>query len=200
MFAKFERETDTRLNTVSGYGLGLTIVKQLVDAMNGVIEVESEPGEGTVFTVKIELPCVQTEEEKEKVKKDYSKKCNGMHLLVAEDNQLSREVMQELLSLHNISCDIAEDGASCVALFQQSDGEIYDAVLMDIQMPIMNGVEAARNIRNLNIANAKTVPIIAMTANASHEDIQSCLDAGMDKHLAKPVDVNKLLRTLAKLR
>ena len=193
MFKKFERETDTRLNSVSGYGLGLVIVKQIVDIMNGSINVQSKLGEGTSFTVEVELERAVSMK-KDKSQKNYKEKCNGMHLLIAEDNDLNREVIKELLNMNDITCDITADGTECINLFKNSDSEKYDAVLMDIQMPNMNGITAAKELRALDRADAKTVPIIAMTANALKSDIQSCIDAGMNKHLAKPIDVNKLMK------
>lgn len=199
MFVKFERETDTRLNSVSGYGLGLAIVKQIVELMDGTIDVQSKQGEGTTFTVAVDFQRAGFDG-KVKHKKDYKELCRGMRLLVAEDNELSREVMEELLSMNGISCDVVTNGIECIEKFKDSDSGMYDAILMDVQMPKMNGIDAAKHIRMMDKADAKRVPIVAMTANALSSDVQSCLDAGMNKHLAKPIDVNKLLRALAKLK
>lgn len=200
MFSKFERATDTRLNSVSGYGLGLSIVKQLVDLMGGYIDVESELGKGTTFTVKIELQRVENEKENEKIKRDYKEKCRGMRLLVAEDNELSREVIKELLAMNDIYCDVVFDGSKCIEMFENAKENTYDAILMDFQMPIMNGIDASKKIRSLDINSAKTIPIIAMTANALKTDVDNCLEAGMNKHLAKPIDFNKLIKVLAELK
>lgn len=199
MFFKFERETDSRLNPVGGYGLGLSIVKQLVDMMNGKIDVKSKLNEGTTFIVEIPLIQKDTEAKAKKHHDDYKDICNGMHLLVAEDNELSREVMKELLFINGISCDFANDGTECVEMFKKAGTQKYDALLMDVQMPNMTGIDASKAIRGLNTKHSTEIPIIAMTANALTTDIKSCFDAGMNQHLSKPVDINKLLKVLAKL-
>lgn len=198
MFNKFERGTDTRINKISGYGLGLTIVKQLLDLMGGTIEVQSQLGEGTSFCIRLEVPYVQqmvVQEQQPEL--DYAALCAGMHLLVAEDNELNREVITELLSMHGIKCECTEDGALCLERLRTAPEKTFDAVLMDLQMPVMNGIDATRQIRALPLGWAKNIPIIAMTANAMKDDIKRCLDAGMNYHLAKPVDMEQLLKTLA---
>lgn len=201
MFAKFEREMDTRINRVSGYGLGLAIVKQLVDLMGGTIQVQSKQGVGTTFRIELEVPYVEgefAEEAQEEI--DYVARCSGMHLLVAEDNELNREVVTELLAMRDITCDCVEDGALCLKQLQNVPEGTYDAVLMDMQMPNLNGVEATRQIRALPYTWAKTLPIFAMTANALSGDVQKCLNAGMNQHLSKPLDMDALLRFLAVTR
>ena len=115
----------------------------------------------------------------------------GMHLLVAEDNDLNYEVISKLLSMYQITCERAEDGIACIEKFEKSEPYAFDAILMDMQMPNMDGAEVVRNIRKLNRMDALTIPVIAMTANAFKEDIQKCMDAGMNEHLAKPVDIKK---------
>lgn len=201
MFTKFERETDTRINKVSGYGLGLSIVKQLVELMNGTISVQSKLGVGTVFCIKLEVPYVEEMVDDIKVQEvDYDTICSGMHLLVAEDNGLNREVITELLAMHHISCECTEDGKLCLERLRTAKEGTYDAILMDMQMPNMNGIEATKQIRSLPFAWAKTIPIIAMTANALKDDVQKCLDAGMNQHLSKPIDMKKLLKTLAEVK
>lgn len=198
MFNKFERATDTRVNTISGYGLGLSIVKQLVDLMHGTLEVQSQPEKGTTVFVKLDVPYTQNPSVKEPqtTEKDAAA-CVGMHLLVAEDNKLNREVITELLALYNITCDCAEDGSICLQRFSESDENHYDAILMDLQMPILDGIETTQQIRLL--PHGKNIPIIAMTANALTSDIQTCLDAGMNCHMSKPVDIKQLLKTLANI-
>lgn len=201
MFTKFERETDTRINKVSGYGLGLSIVKQLVELMNGSIDVKSKPGEGTTFCIKLEVPYVEGVVNKITMQEpDYEEMCCGMHLLVAEDNQLNREVITELLDMHHISCECVEDGRLCLERFRFAEEGSYDAILMDMQMPNMNGVEATKQIRALPFAWAQNIPIIAMTANALKDDVKKCLDAGMNRHLSKPIDMKKLLKALAEVK
>lgn len=198
MFGKFERSTDTRINKVSGYGLGLTIVKFLVDFMGGTMDVNSEVGEGTTFTISLDVPYVEGTVEAEPVKPmDYGALCSGLHLLVAEDNELNREVITELLGMYGITCDCVQDGSICVECFSHSVEGTYDAILMDLQMPVLNGIEATKQIRKLNLPWARKIPIVAMTANAMKEDMIKCLEAGMTRHLSKPVDMEQMLKTLA---
>lgn len=200
MYSSFTRETDTRINKIQGYGLGLSIVKQLTDCMNGKIDVDSRPGEGTTFRVAFTLPVCGHGEDTKQQAQTAAAVCRGMHLLVAEDNDLNYEVISELLQMHGIPCDRAENGSVCVEKFRAAAPGTYDAILMDMQMPVMNGIQATGILRNLAESEARTVPIIAMTANAFKEDVQRCLNAGMNAHLAKPVDMNKLLDTLAKVK
>lgn len=202
MFNEYERAVDTRINAVSGYGLGLSIVKRLVELMDGSIRVKSQLGEGTSFIVYLDVPYMADSmiEEKEPEKVDYAKVCEGMHLLVAEDNELNREVVTELLKMHGITCECTENGALCLKKIQEEPEGTFDAVLMDMQMPVMNGLEATRQIRSLPMLWAKNIPIIAMTANAMKADVQNCLDAGMNVHLSKPIDMDKMLEILARIR
>lgn len=198
MFNAFERATDTRINKVSGYGLGLTIVKQFIDIMGGSITAESEIGNGTTFVVKLETEYLDEEAlDTESSQEVDGNVCRGKHVLVAEDNELNREVITELLRMHDITCECAEDGKSCVERFEAAPEGTFDAIFMDLQMPTMNGIDATRNIRGLSIPWAKTIPIIAMTANAMKEDVKKCLDAGMNAHLSKPIDMKQVLKTLA---
>lgn len=200
MFAKFERETDTRVNQISGFGLGLSIVKQLVDLMGGTIQVRSRQGEGTAFTISVDVSYAQEETgESAQPQADHTAACAGLHLLVAEDNELNREVMTALLEMHGMTCDCVENGTLCLERLCTSPQGCYDAVLMDMQMPVMNGVEAAKQIRALPLPWAKTIPILAMTANAMQNDVHSCLTAGMNRHLAKPVDMVRLTDALWEL-
>lgn len=196
MFAKFERETDTRINQVSGYGLGLTIVKQLVDMMGGSIDVRSRRGEGTEFRIVLDAPYAPEHAPEVAAAEAVDLTCcAGMRLLVAEDNELNREVVTELLAMQGIHCDCVEDGALCLERFR-SQPQRYDAILMDMQMPNMDGVEATQLIRALPIARATEIPIIAMTANALGDDVRKCLSAGMDIHLSKPMDMARLISAL----
>ena len=203
MYAMFTRETDTRINQVQGYGLGLSIVKQLTDRMGGKIEVESTQGKGTTFCVTLEAPIVQAEAAAPQPAADTlsaQEACRGMHLLVAEDNDLNYEVVSTVLQMHGVSCERAEDGSVCIEKFKLAAPGTYDAILMDMQMPVMNGLQAASVLRGLDSAEAHTIPIIAMTANAFKEDVESCLNAGMNAHLAKPFEPEALFALLAPFR
>lgn len=203
MYSKFTRETDSRINKVPGYGLGLSIVKYLTDIMNGQIDVQSELGKGTTFTVTLKLPYLYENSKPSSdtmTLEDYSKICSGMNLLIAEDNDLNYEVIHELLKIHNITCEHAADGSICVEKIKSASPHTYDAILMDMQMPVMNGLYATTAIRNLDKTEAHSIPIIAMTANAFKEDIEKCLNAGMNKYLSKPVDIFKLLKVLSEFK
>ena len=123
-----------------------------------------------------------------------------MNLLIAEDNELNYEVISELLKMHGITCEHASDGSICVEMLKNSKKHTYDAILMDMQMPVMNGLYATTAIRNMNSSEAHTIPILALTANAFKEDIEKCLNAGMNKYLSKPVDIFKLLKVLSEFR
>lgn len=203
MYNRFTRAVDTRVNEVRGSGLGLAIVKELVDIMHGKIDVESELGKGTVFTVTVELPkCLETELPEKQMgthmtsEEDVMARCKGMHLLVAEDNDLNYEVISELLAMQGIICVRAENGVSCVEIYQKEKAGTFDAILMDMQMPVMNGVQAAELIREQE-QEKEHIKIIAVTANAFQEDIDKCRKAGMDAHLSKPIDMQKLCKLLA---
>lgn len=204
MYAMFTRETDTRINKVQGYGLGLSIVKQFTDMMGGKIEVESTQGAGSTFRVLLELPVAQSTVKPDAVPlqdrlAQDAQRCRGMRLLVAEDNDLNYEVVSAILAMYGVACERAEDGWVCVEKFKAQPGA-YDAILMDMQMPVMNGLQAASILRSLDSPEAHSVPIIAMTANAFKDDVEACLNAGMNVHLAKPLDAAKLLHTLAQSR
>lgn len=199
MFAEFVRGTDTRINKIQGSGLGLAIVKQLTDLMDGTVETKSQEKKGTEFLIKIPLQYVDKTQNQESssVKKTTFAELKGKRILIAEDYDLNFEITNELLRVQGVETVRAIHGEEAVEQFKKSDENEFDAILMDIQMPVMDGMEATRVIRSMHRADAKTIPIIAMTANAFAEDASDCLEAGMNAHLAKPVDVTLMLQTLS---
>lgn len=197
MFVKFERATDTRINNTSGFGLGLSITKQLVELMDGTMEVQSKVNVGTTVCIRLNVTYVeQSQQQQQNPRIPYAECCKGMHLLVAEDNELNREVITDLLAMCQVDCVCAKDGRECLELLQQAQPETYDAILMDMQMPNMNGLEATRAIRALATDWTKTIPILAMTANALKNDVEKCLQAGMNNHLSKPINMEQLMKML----
>lgn len=198
MYNTFSREVKTQVNSTQGTGLGLAIVKQMVDLMNGTIACDSKPGNGTTFTVTVDLAIVEKQQE-EPVEEIPLQDVQDMHLLVAEDNELNWEIIQELLQEQGITCDHAENGRQCVDMLSQAPAGTYQAILMDVHMPVMNGYEATKAIRSLADKSINNTIIIAMTADAFAEDVQACLACGMNGHVAKPVDINKLMGYLEKL-
>ena len=199
MYAEFVRGTDTRINKIQGSGLGLAIVKQLTDLMDGTVETKSQEKKGTEFLIKIPLQYVDKTQNQESssVKKTTFAELKGKRILIAEDYDLNFEITNELLRVQGVETVRAIHGEEVVEQFKKSDENEFDAILMDIQMPVMDGMEATRVIRSMHRADAKTIPIIAMTANAFAEDANDCLEAGMNAHLAKPVDVTLMLQTLS---
>ncbi len=195
MWETFSRATDTRINRIQGAGLGLSIVKDLIDKMNGTITVKSAINVGSTFTVVIPITPVDHIDEEDEEGEDFEEALS-MHILVAEDNDLNWEIANELLEINGISTERAEDGQKCLQMFTEAPAGTYDAILMDMQMPIMNGCEAAVSIRGSNHPEAKTIPIIAMTANAFADDVARCKEAGMNDHLSKPIDINKVVSTI----
>lgn len=204
MYSRFSRAVDTRVNKVRGSGLGLAIVKEIVDIMGGTIEVKSQEQKGSTFKVALELPYVSENhtlyEEKEILNEDDEIVLpkRRLRILIAEDNDLNYEIVEEQLKMYGIHCVRAVDGKDCVHKFVNSKQNPFDAILMDMQMPVMNGPEAAEIIRKLPCTMAEEIPIIALTANAYQEDIRKCIDAGMNTHLSKPIEIKKLLRTIMK--
>lgn len=200
LFEPFEREEAHGINKVHGTGLGLAICKNIVDMMNGTIEVETEEGVGSEFiiTVPLKLQLEPYDDGDEDRKQKCPKKSvEGKRILLAEDNELNREIVIELLSDTGIWIDVAEDGAQAVEKIVESSAETYDLIFMDIQMPNMDGYEATRRIRSLSDKKKAQIPIIAMTANAFVEDKARALACGMNHHISKPVNVEELKRTIA---
>lgn len=203
MFKPFSQEQNEVTGQYAGSGLGLSIVKSLVQLMDGSITVESELGVGTTFTLKLDFTLVSDEEAKKEkdsagIKKNYAtQKLAGRKILLAEDHPLNAEIAVKLLDKVGCTVTSVKNGEECINVFSKSDEGFFDAVLMDIRMPVMNGLDAAKEIRAMNRSDAKTVPIIAMTANAYEDDIKKSLDAGMNAHLAKPIDPSALYKALS---
>ena len=205
LFEPFTREEKSGTNRVQGTGLGMAITKSIVDLMGGTIHVESAPGKGSRFEVVLELPIdaeadkVQTAsalpEEDEAVSP-----LSGMKFLCAEDNAINAEILEMLLETKGASCTICSNGQEIVDAFASVKPGEYDMILMDVQMPVMDGLEATRRIRNGENPLGKTIPILAMTANAFLEDMQKSKEAGMDEHLSKPVDIAALEQTVKRFR
>ncbi len=196
IFEEFAREKTSTESKVPGVGLGLPIVKSLIDMMNGTIQVESKLNKGTKFTVELSfLTSLQVENVNERNTStlDFS----GKHILLVEDNELNAEIGIELLNTFKVIIDLAKNGEECIKILEKMPEGYYDLILMDIQMPIMDGYEATKIIRSFNNKNAQ-IPIIAMTANAFEEDKKHALQLGMNEHLAKPVDIEKLKDVLTK--
>ena len=206
IFEAFSRVEDSRTSAVAGTGLGLSIVKSYVDMAGGTIHVESEPGKGTEFILRIplEIQNIQTlpseemkkAEEKDDIQdKEESSMLGGLHVLLVEDNELNREIAQELLETMGAEVDCAENGKEAVDQFTASEPGRYDVVLMDLQMPVMDGLEASRQIRGSGRED-QNVPIFALSANDGEEDIRNIREAGMNGHLSKPFDVGKVYQFL----
>ena len=200
IFEPFERERTSTVSKVEGSGIGMGIVKKLVGLMGGTVEVESKIGVGSTFTVTI--PCRIASEDETQAKRETNpsdQKClRGTRILLTEDNDLNAEIATELLQEEGCTVDRAKDGVECVDMLEKAANGTYQLILMDIQMPVMNGYDAVRKIRGLDDPQKANIPIIAMTANAFTEDRQVALDAGMNDHIAKPINMNVLVPTLRK--
>ena len=200
IFEPFERERTSTVSKVEGSGIGMGIVKKLVGLMGGTVEVESKIGVGSTFTVTI--PCRIASQEETQAKRDTTssdkKSLLGVKILLTEDNDLNAEIAAELLQEEGCTVDRAKDGVECVDMLEKAANGTYQLILMDIQMPVMNGYDAAKKIRRMDDPQKAGVPIIAMTANAFSEDKQAALDAGMNDHVAKPINMNVLVPTIRK--
>ena len=200
IFEPFERERTSTVSKVEGSGIGMGIVKKLVGLMGGTVEVESKIGVGSTFTVTI--PCRIASQEETQAKRDTTssdkKSLSGTKILLAEDNDLNAEIAVELLQEEGCTVDRAKDGVECVDMLEKAVDGTYQLILMDIQMPVMNGYDAAKKIRRMDDLPKADIPIIAMTANAFSEDKQAALDAGMNDHVSKPINMNILVPTIQK--
>ena len=201
IFEEFSREHTSTETRVAGTGLGLPIVKSLVDRMGGTIEVESEEGKGTRFIMKFSFPVILENQVREKEKQnipDITEKLEGKRILLAEDNELNAEIAETVLEETGIKVKHVEDGIQCIEELKKMPEKYYDVILMDVQMPNMDGYTATQRIRDLDDSRAE-IPIIAMTANAYDEDRRKAQEAGMDGFLAKPLDVDEMMRLLAQI-
>ena len=204
IFDAFTRAESSMTNKIQGTGLGMAITKNLVEAMGGTIDVESELGQGSGFEVLIDLRIAEDRfvSSAEQAEKDEpaGNVLKGMRFLCAEDNELNAEILMELLKIEGAECTICENGKRVLEAFEQSAPGDYDMILMDVQMPVMNGYEATKAIRRSSHELAKTIPIIAMTANAFSEDIQHSLAAGMNAHVSKPIEMKVLEKTIRSIK
>ena len=201
IFEEFSREHTSTESKVTGTGLGLPIVKSLIDMMGGTIEVESQLGCGTKMTVVLPFELAsekQILEEKQKEKEKTSDSILGKRVLLAEDNELNAEIAMTVLKENGLKAERAANGKQCIEMLKKMPEDYYDMILMDIQMPEMDGYEATKLIRNLDDARAD-IPIVAMTANAFEEDRQKALESGMNAHVSKPVDMNMLFKVMAQI-
>ncbi len=200
IFEAFTRAENSTTNKVQGTGLGMAITKNIVELMGGTITVSSQVDKGSLFRVELELRILDEQDEKKKedeAAEDMEEiSLEGLHLLAAEDNEINAEILSELLNIEGVSCEIVENGKIAAERFADSEEGKFDAILMDVQMPVMNGYEATRAIRALKRDDAVQIPIIAMTANAFAEDVKEALNAGMNAHVAKPIDMKLLKKTL----
>ncbi len=207
MFEPFAREHDDSGRTPKGSGLGLSIARQLIELMGGTIGVKSEEGKGTEMTVSILFPVGETAAEESSGKEseethggeDIAGSLKGTRVLLVEDNDLNREIAQTLLEESGIIVECAENGKIACDMFSAHTEKYYDVILMDVMMPVMDGIEATKTIRSSNNPNAQSVIIVAMTANAFEDDVRRTREAGMDDHLSKPIRINEVLKTLNRL-
>jgi len=203
LFDAFSQEDTATTTRYGGSGLGMAITKSIVEMMGGEIRVESEKGRGTTFFVSVRMGRVTEADAEEMLQKDLPSEegpaLEGLHILIVEDQEMNAEVLADLLELEGMTSEWAENGQIGVDLFVQSEEDHFDAILMDMRMPVMDGITATKEIRLLSRPDAARIPIIALTANAFEEDVRLCLQAGMNEHLSKPVDIDKLKQTLGRL-
>ena len=202
IFQPFTQEDDTTTNRYGGSGLGMAITGSLIDMMGGTVDVKSKKGEGTTFTIRMGFGPVDpaaAASQRGDAAEDADITLEGRRILFAEDVEINAEILADILGLEGAEAERAENGKVALEKFGASEPGYYDAILMDMRMPVMDGLEATRAIRALDRADAKTVPVIALTANAFYADTQKCLEAGMDAHLSKPVDPEMLTKTLARI-
>jgi len=204
IFDAFTRAENSLTSKIQGTGLGMAITKNLVDSMGGTIDVESEPGQGSCFEIFMDLKIAEERSVSPVSQAETDEQdgniLQGMRFLCAEDNEINAEILTELLKIEGAECTICENGEEILKTFEQSAPGDYDMILMDVQMPVINGYEATKAIRRSSHELAKTIPIIAMTANAFSEDIQHSLTAGMNAHVSKPVEMKVLEKTIRSIK
>ncbi len=204
IFDPFTRAESSMTNKIQGTGLGMAITRNLVKAMGGTIDLESELGQGSCFEVLIDMRIAEERTialtAQEEIDEQDDNILQGMRFLCAEDNELNAEILMELLKIEGAECIICENGERVLETFEQSAPGDYDMILMDVQMPVMNGYEATKAIRRSSHELAMTIPIIAMTANAFSEDIQHSLAAGMNAHVSKPIEIKVLEKTIRSIK
>ena len=202
IFDPFAQERSDARSVYNGTGLGMAIVKNLVDKMNGTIEVKSEEGVGSTFviTLPFRLATEQSQEQQQQEREEIVESASiaGCRLLLVEDNELNVEIAEMLLEDQGAQVMVVADGQQAVDRFVSEPPGTFDVILMDVMMPVMDGLTATRRIRELDREDAKTMPIIAMTANAYDEDVKQCLDAGMNAHLAKPLQMDLVVAVIGK--
>ena len=199
IFDPFAQQTIDARSVYSGTGLGMAIVKALVDKMGGTIEVNSEPEKGTTFVIAIPFEIAPESAVIRQQIPDQEVSLAGKKILLAEDNELNREIATEILREEGMVVTSVMNGEEAVNVFADNPPGTFEIMLMDVMMPVMNGLEATRKIRNMDREDAATIPIIALTANAFTGDVRKCLDAGMNAHLAKPIEVDKMVQTMGRL-
>ena len=204
MYATFVRAVDGRVDSKEGSGLGLSIVRKMVDLMDGTIGCESAPGKGTTFTVTILLPfdnnATADESFDEIAAATAEVDVSGLQILVAEDNEINWEIIEAMLGEYGVNATRAENGMICLDILSDANSPRYDAIFMDVQMPVMNGRDATRRIRSSHDDYIRNIPVVAMTADAFAEDTAACFASGMDAHIAKPVDMRQILKCLQKIK
>ena len=197
IFEPFAQEKNDARSDYQGTGLGMAIVKSLLDQMGGTISITSKVGAGTIFVIEIPFEIAPSPENMPQRPLAQEQDIRGLHLMLAEDNELNAEIAQMLLQDKGAQITLVSDGKQALELFRTSPPDTFDGILMDIMMPVMDGLTATRHIRALERPDAKKIPIIAMTANAFHEDADRCLAAGMNAHLSKPLEISKVVAAIA---
>ena len=199
VFEPFAQEHTGSRTKFAGTGLGMAIAKNLVEKMGGTIIFESKEGTGTTFVIRVPFKIDPDADKREEQKDVSEKSIKGLHILLAEDNELNMEIAEFVLQNEGAEVTKAWNGQEVVELFRKSEPGEFDVILMDIMMPVMNGYDATKKIRSLGREDAKVIPIIAMTANAFEEDKRDALAVGMNGHIAKPIELDKLLSMLAEV-